>query len=303
MFLPLSVDVPLDRRPVINWLLIASVVFAFFLQVTSPDPEAIEVFVLDGFGLRGLLGHMWLHADFFHIAGNLWFLFVFGNAVCAKVGNFSFVPLYLLFGLVAALSHLVFTGGPAIGASGAINGVVGMYLVFYALNDINCLMMFGLYIRPITVSGFYIIGLWFVFDVAGAMMGWGNVAYFAHLGGFAAGAGAAILLLRLGWVEMERDERSLLDIFAEYRHRKEQAVLEKKGAALLTRSEHNFVVPSPKIQTVDITGGVIDMPPPGKLRFRCVCGQRIIVPQAYAGRAGKCPGCQQRVQIPQETTD
>lgn len=298
MFLPLAIDVPLDRRPVMNWLLIASVAVAFILQKTAPDTEAVEGYVLNGFGLRGLFGHMWLHGDIFHIAGNLWFLFVFGNAVCAKVGNLKFVPLYLFFGLTSAFSHLIFSGGSAIGASGAINGIVGMYLVFYALNDINCLMMIGLYIRTITVSGFYIIGMWFVFDVIGAILGMGNVGYFAHIGGFLAGTGTAVLLLRLGWVRMESDERSLIDIYAEHKQRKVLTALERKGEALLAQTQHDYVAPSPVIRTVDISQKTGVAPPPGKLRFTCSCGQRIIVPMTFAGRTGKCPGCRQQVQIP-----
>lgn len=297
MFLPLGVDVPLDRRPLMNWLLIASVVFAFILQATAPDSESVEIYVLNGWGLRGMFGHMWLHGDIMHIVGNLWFLFVFGNAVCAKVGNLTFVPLYLLFGLAAAVSHLVFSGNPMIGASGAINGVVGMYLVLYALNDINCLMMIGLYIRPITVSSFYIILLWFAFDLLMAVLGGGHVAYIAHIGGFLSGAGMAFLLLRLGWVKMEKDERSLLDLYAEHKLRKQQEIMEQKGQAQWEKSQADFVS-LPPIRTVEIMPQTKDSPPPGKLRFTCLCGQRILVPVSYAGKTGKCPGCQQRVKIP-----
>jgi membrane associated rhomboid family serine protease len=300
MFLPLGVDVPLDRRPVMNWLLIAGAVFAFFLQVTAPDPEDVDLYILHGLGLHGLFGHMWLHGGLFHIAGNLWFLFVFGNAVCAKIGNAAFLPLYIFFGLAAGLTHLLFDGNPMIGASGAINGVVGMYLVYFALNDVNCLFTLSwYYIRVISISGFWVIGMWFVFDVLGATLGGGNTAYFAHLGGFLTGVATAIVLLRFGVVRMESDERSLIDIFAERKRRQERQALEKKAEGYVAIGPHDFIAPAPPPRVVDLSPPkATEAVPSGKLRFTCSCGQRIIVPIAYAGQTGKCPGCKQRVAIP-----
>ena len=301
MFFPYGVDVPLDRRPVMNWLLIASAVFAFFLQTTAPDPEAAEAYVLKEFWGPGVLGHIWMHGDIFHLAGNLLFLFVFGNAVCAKVGNILFLPLYIFLGLAAAVTHLVFDGHPAIGASGAINGVVGMYLVYFPLNDINCLLTLSIYIRTIAVSGFWLIGMWFAFDILGALLGGGQVAYFAHLGGFAAGVGTAILLLRTGIVTMGSDERSLLDLWGDYKRRKAEDLLVQNARPPEMVAMNDYAEPASTIRTIDIGTRPSDIIPPGKLRFTCACGQRIIVPVSYAGRTGKCPGCQQRVSIPKSS--
>ncbi len=147
-------------------------------------------------------------------------LWVFGNAVCAKVGN-SFYPLvYLLMGLAAAAAHMKFSDAPAIGASGAINGIVGMFVVFYPLNYVKC--FFGIFFRPgiFTVSSIWIILLWLAFDILGAMPGSGGIAYYAHLGGFFAGAGLALACLKMGWVKMDRYERSLLQVLAEGWHQK-----------------------------------------------------------------------------------
>ncbi|MHC4158525.1 MAG: rhomboid family intramembrane serine protease, partial [Planctomycetota bacterium] len=172
MFIPYKVDVPFDNQPVMNWLVFVGVILAFVLQVAAVVEEvggeftAVEQaeeekgaeggigrFILDGWKVTGLFGHMWLHGGLVHLIGNLIFLWLFGNAVCSKIGNIVYLPVYVLLGLVAAVSHLIFIGGPMIGASGAINGIVGMYLVFFPENSISCL--FVLYFHPVSVSGYW----------------------------------------------------------------------------------------------------------------------------------------------------
>ena len=216
MVIPYRVDVPFNHRPVMNWLLVTSVIFVFFVQLSAiADPVAskkIYSFVLDGWGIRGLFGHMWLHAGLLHLIGNLIFLWIFGNAVCSKLGNVLYLPVYVGLGLIAAMSHQILVGGSAIGASGAINGIVGMYLVFFPENTISCFFLF--FFRPIffSLSGYWLILLWFAFDLFGAVSGSEGVAYVAHIGGFLGGFGLAILMLKMKWIGMERDERSIFDI-------------------------------------------------------------------------------------------
>ncbi len=153
LIIPYEVDVPFDRRPVANWLLIASILLVFGLQLAAifgaaggeATTDTTKEFVLDGFGLRGLFGHMWLHGDIIHVVGNLIFLWVFGNAVCQKMGNLLYLPVYLFVGLFAAIVHVLFDGDPAVGASGAINGIIAVYLIFYPIHDISCFWLFCLF--------------------------------------------------------------------------------------------------------------------------------------------------------------
>ena len=107
MIIPWKVDVPQDRWPFVNWLIIVAIIGVFVLQIVTfvaqvNEEQIVEgemgQFVLDGWGLKGLFGHMWLHGGLFHLIGNLLFLWIFGNAVCAKIGNLYYLPIYLLVG-------------------------------------------------------------------------------------------------------------------------------------------------------------------------------------------------------------
>lgn len=173
-------------------------------------------FVLDGWPISGLFGYMFIHADMFHLIGNMIFLWIFGNAVCAKIGNFAYLPIYLSLGLFAAVIHNIFDGRVAIGASGAIYGIVGMFLILYPLNDISCVFIFIVYPFFFSVSSMWIILLWFVSDVFGIFSGEEHgIAYWAHIGGFMAGATLINILLKRGVIKMTSLERSLIDIIAE----------------------------------------------------------------------------------------
>jgi len=361
VIIPWRVDVPQDRYPFVNWLIVVAAVAAFavqtavMLQQMRENRETAEVlnrpeawreqankdetdrgetgeaemdegemekekmeeamgwvseYVLDGFGLRGLFGHMWLHGGIIHLLGNLLFLWIFGNAICAKVGNRIYFPLYVLFGLVSAVSHLLFTGGPMLGASGAINGVVGMFLVFFPENDITCWFTFTiLYWRRFTMSSYWMILFWLLWDIAGAVMSLGTssgVAYFAHLGGFAVGLGVAVLMLKKGWIKMERYEKSLLELVAERVHPsadefrpdlgayggwENQLEDEATDAVVETPYEDKFVEP-------EQVAVVAEEPKADFIRFVCSCGKRVKVPTRYAGKVGRCPRCKKRVQIP-----
>lgn len=172
------------------------IVAAFALQLTAAHQQA-QRFVLDGWSVAGLVGYMWLHTGYFHIISNLIFLWVFGNAVCAKVGNLLYLPVYIGTGLVAAVVHLIFDDRMAVGASGAIYGIVGAYFVLFPFNSIKCLLWFLVYVRRIKIAGLWIILLWVVLNVLGAVSGYTEgAAYFAHIGGFVSGAILAIILLK-----------------------------------------------------------------------------------------------------------
>ena len=172
-----------------------AMVAAFVVQRVCPL-QNLDQLVLRDWSVMALFGHMWLHLGLPHIIGNLIFLWVFGNAVCSKVGNLFYLPLYISVGLVAAVVHLVFDGRPAVGASGAIFGIVGVYFMFYPFNSIKCLFWFIAYIRRINIAGVWIILWWIILNVLGAVTGYTAAAYFGHIGGFVAGLVLTFLLIK-----------------------------------------------------------------------------------------------------------
>lgn len=326
--IPWRVDVPQEQAPYMNWLIIAAIVVVFLLQVftvfefvveagMSGESDAIEKsfmtkMVLDDWSVVGLFGHMWLHGGLWHLLGNLLFLWIFGNAVCAKIGNLLYLSLYLAFGLIAGISHLIFQDGAVVGASGAIYGVVGMFLIFFPENNITCYSMAFLLPLEYTLSSIWVILMWVGFDIWGASKGGGMVAYFAHLGGFAGGVAVAIYLLKSGKIAMERYERSLLDWIGEFRGRSEQSSssydprypgLERDlgfardaeaGAGL-----GQAVDTSPPQQQLSDEDFFQREAKPEFIRFSCSCGKRVKIPAKYAGQTGKCPQCQRRLKIPE----
>jgi membrane associated rhomboid family serine protease len=222
LLVPYHVDVPMRRVPWMNWVLIGLTVVFYPLCVSGGRfTDLGEELMLGGKSPLGVVGHVLVHADVLHLLGNMLFLWVFGNAVCAKVGNLAYPFVYLGLGVVAGLVSHLLDPRPAVGASGAINGIVGMFLVWYLLNDISCWYGFWFFgagdSGALQVSSFWMILLWLAFDVWGAIGGAGDIGYLAHLAGFAAGFALAVLLLKLKWVEMEEGERSLLQAFADDR--------------------------------------------------------------------------------------
>jgi len=332
MLIPIGVDVPFDRRPFFNWLVILGCVVVFGLEIlaiSADGPKAIDGYLLDGFNFTGLFSHMWLHGGLVHLIGNMLFLWIFGNAVCSKIGNLLYLPVYIFLGLVAAFTYNMFSDFPMLGASGAVNGIVGMYLVFFPLNDITCLWWFGVFfVKQFSLSSFWMILFWLTFDIFGVVIGGGGVAYTAHLGGFFAGIIIAVVLLKLQIVQMEDDERSLLQVFginlAPKRKSKKReyvapsgpreeailrAAMDRKMADQEESYEDNdyevnkqparqklrFAYQQGNYEDDEIEADPID---DGYIRFSCECGKRLKVPGSYAGKNGKCPKCGKRVLVP-----
>ncbi len=260
MFIPYEVDAPFDHRPVVNWLAIAGIVLVFALQVVTSEKQSAEKskkvvkdqveevlkvpteaeeaaakqpekkpvvtgpmarFALNGWG-TGLLTYVWLQGGIIRFIGNLIFLWPFGNAVCGKLGNKLYLPIFLGFGLLAGLIHLALGTGPAVGADSVICAIVGIYIVLFPEDMMSCFVLLP---RPmaVSVSGCWFVLLWFIFDLLAAGLG-GSTTYYAHILCAAAGVGLAILLLKKNWLVMEKDEKSLLQMLS-----KKEEPEEEKG--------------------------------------------------------------------------
>lgn len=147
-----------------------------------------------------LFTSMFLHGSLLHIAGNMWYLWIFADNVEDAMGKVRFLLFYLLSGLAAGLAQILVNPDsptPMVGASGAVSGVLGAYLILYPRGRVLTLLWVFYVVRLIPLPAFYFLGFWFLFQLLSASMvgtgEGGGVAWMAHIGGFVTG----MLLVRL----------------------------------------------------------------------------------------------------------
>ena len=219
MFLPIG-DLPNDPKRVagMNYALIGMNVAVYLLALTKGfssegfDPAAYETFLLRWAynpadpSLQTLFSSMFMHAGFLHLAGNMLFLWIFGDNVEARLGAFGYLVSYLCLGAVATLVFGLVSGPidmPLIGASGAVSGVQGLYFIACPRHQVRLFIwLFIVIITVVKVNARWLMAIWFFLqDVLPVVVGTGptgdNVAHSAHLGGFAAGLALMFLLRRL----------------------------------------------------------------------------------------------------------
>lgn len=208
--IPIGDDAPVSRFPIFTVLLIFINVLVFFYELSlGPELEHfIGIFgvtpkVLWQWLLAGdfssaaivLLSSMFLHGGWLHLGGNMLYLWIFGDNVEDVLGHFRFLGFYLLSGLAAMLSHAYFlpnSTAPAIGASGAIAGVLGAYLVNFPGARVYILLPLFIFFPVITIPAFFALGFWFLQQLLNGLLavaepGFTQVAWWAHIGGFVAG--------------------------------------------------------------------------------------------------------------------
>ena len=215
MFIPLKDENPTLRYPAVTVAIIAVNCLVFLFQALSP--HGLEYYVLK-FGIipyeithlhldlavprvawpLSLLTGMFMHGSLFHLLGNMLYLWIFGNNVEDYLGHWRFIFFYLTCGLAASLVQVgVYPNStvPMIGASGAIAGLLGAYLLLYPVARVKTLVFLFFYFTIIYVPAWVLLTLWFVLQVSNVGLG-GGVAWFAHIGGFLTGLGLISLQLK-----------------------------------------------------------------------------------------------------------
>lgn len=203
--IPLFDDNPTHRTPVLTFVLIALNVLVFIawqealsgklmiqgafvpVELTSGQPGAAV----------NLFTAMFLHGGWMHLIGNMWFLWIFGDNIENETGHIRFLLFYLLTGVAATLAHTWWEPDsrvPLVGASGAISGVLGGYLVKHPNAPIRTLIPLGVFTRIVDVPAFVFLFVWIGMQVFSQLAmsarhehGGGGVAYLAHIAGFVAG--------------------------------------------------------------------------------------------------------------------
>jgi membrane associated rhomboid family serine protease len=197
--------------PLVNWALIALNVAAFLLELSQPSERALQSFITawgvvpreysSGHDIAPLIPlpfwstlvtSMFLHGGWAHLLGNMLYLWIFGDNLEKVMGHVRYLLFYMVCGVAAGLAHIAFNSGsglPSVGASGAISGVLGGYMVLFPRNRVRVMTRGGV----VAVPAYVMLGLWIVIQVVssvGAMARTeetGGVAFMAHVGGFVAG--------------------------------------------------------------------------------------------------------------------
>jgi membrane associated rhomboid family serine protease len=203
-------------KPIVNWTIIGICIVVFTYEMLLPQRE-LEAFIFR-FGaipaeitqfqnLYSLLTSMFLHGGWLHLIGNMLFLYVFGDNIEDAMGHASYLLFYLLCGIAAALTQVALNTDstvPMIGASGAISGVLGAYIVLFPHGRVRALVLLGFFVQVIFLPAWVMLGLWFVLQLVSGVASLGvgadvgGVAFWAHIGGFIAGAA-------LVWLFRDRD--------------------------------------------------------------------------------------------------
>lgn len=168
--------------PLGNYAIMLAATCAFAVQMLfDPGAHYLAGFVLQRWSLPGLFGHMWLHMTMVHLVGNLITLWVFGRYVCPRLGGATYAIAYIAAGLGAGLVHIAYDGRPVIGSSGAIMGILGIYVVI-------CF-------EQLSSLGPWLILTWFLATLGAGIVGGYPAAYMAHIGGFLSGMVLAVCVM------------------------------------------------------------------------------------------------------------
>ena len=221
--IPFKDDNPTSIVPFVTIGIIAINILVYIWEIMSPAGEQFIVYKYGAIPL-GLLSFeraqplqlhpaltifssMFLHGGLLHIGGNMLYLWIFGNNIEDMLGHFRFFMFYLISGIVAAYSHAIMASSsavPMIGASGAVAGVLGAYLLLFPRARVHTLIFLGFFVKVVKIPALIVIGFWAIIQVVNGLLtqgiaAQGGVAWFAHVGGFLVG----LLTIKL-WLPKRR---------------------------------------------------------------------------------------------------
>ncbi|MCS7250427.1 MAG: rhomboid family intramembrane serine protease [candidate division WOR-3 bacterium] len=193
--IPLKDDIPSLKRPIFVYFIVIINILIFLYEMSLGvylrdfilEYGIIPISIIQGERLHTLITGMFLHGNFVHILGNMLYLWVFGDNVEDILGHFWFLIMYILSGLAGSFLHIlrnVYSQTPMIGASGAISGVLGAYLVLFPNARILTLIPIGFFLRIALVPAFLFLGIWILLQFLYSSIGVPGVAWSAHIGGF-----------------------------------------------------------------------------------------------------------------------
>ena len=207
--IPIYDDNPASGKPYLVILIILACAVIWFWQISLGQQGGNEVVFFYGLTPASFLGtmeqagpipafltlftSMFMHGGFMHLAGNMLYLWIFGDNIEGALGHFRFILFYFICGIVAASAQIISAPDstiPMIGASGAVSGVLGAYLIFYPRARVRTFVFLGIFITFLRIPAVFLLGVWVLGQIINAMLsdpGSPGVAWFAHLGGFFVG--------------------------------------------------------------------------------------------------------------------
>lgn len=282
--IPLQTDVRMRYLPLANVAIIALTVIMYL--VTGPAFQyGHHPLVLARWSLTGLVGHIVMHASVMHLVGNMIFLWVFGNAVNSRLGNLWYPAVYVGLGVATGLIAMPEPGYRACGASAAINGVIGLFIVLFPCSRLRLLTVCaGVCGTLAWLPSLFMAGLWFILDAHGLVNGTPGIGYGAHIAGFLCGVGLAFVLLKRHRVRLYRGERSLLHLLRRSGPDDTPDLPPDRPAFAAPASPPTSAAPAPSQFRPY-------RPTPDALRVRCACGRNVFASPNMAGGEVTCPGC------------
>ena len=204
--IPLKDDNPTSGKPVVTYFIMGLCIIVFFAQISSQSYKTGQLFYSYGLIPSVLMGHnqlpmdlyaipgwltiftsMFMHGGFMHLAGNMLYMWIFADNIEDNLGPAKFLIFYICAGIGAAMTQVLMdtqSQVPMIGASGAIGGVLGAYLINHPNARVLVLIPFGFFSQLIKIRALYVLGFWFILQFISSG---GGVAYAAHIGGFISG--------------------------------------------------------------------------------------------------------------------
>lgn len=229
MIIPLKLEIEFNQQPISNYILITITSVVFLFSLLSSTTDIFEYLTKGGFNPVGLLGSVFVHKTILHLAFNMLFVFVFGNAVCNVFGNSVYPIVYIILGVIASVIHLLFGNNPAVGANGAINGLMGLVLAWFPKNE----MTFFFFFSTLRVKIIYGILFYIVLGLVGILLFSGaNLSLFARFGGLFSGMVIGLILDKFKFVFIQ--ETTLMDILT--KTEKEKKIETKNYYELLDKA-------------------------------------------------------------------
>jgi membrane associated rhomboid family serine protease len=209
--IPLHDDNPTSLKPVVTVALIVLCVLVFVWELSLGQALERAIYSFGAipavlFGTKALnpelvaipagltvISSMFLHGGWMHLIGNMLYLWIFGNNIEDSMGHIRYIVFYVVCGIAAGMAHALLdptSTVPMIGASGAVSGVLGAYLLLFPRAQVYVAIPLGFFIHAAYLPAMFVLGFWFVLQLvssAFAPSGQGGIAFFAHIGGFAAG--------------------------------------------------------------------------------------------------------------------